>query len=264
VHRAIPLASALLFVETMTCWYTKAMSGGATASPVAAAAKIDPDKPVWVAPVAPVKLEVPLSKSPHPEWDRLASFDGVACREKLVSLGVQFRALPDAPAPDAHGCGIPHGVLVTRGPTGIAYSPPLQIDCSLALELPAIEAAVQEQAGQYLSTSIRGINTFGTYSCRDVRGGFTGRLSEHAVGDAIDLGAFIPRRGAVVSVARDYRPFQDAPGAAGLFLRGVFRALRADSGLTYVIGPETRADHHDHIHVDRAEPWWGRSAAWSG
>jgi hypothetical protein len=30
----------------------------------------------------------------------------------------------------------------------------------------------------------------------------------------------------------------------------------AAAGLTYVIGPETRADHHDHIHVDRAEPWW--------
>jgi hypothetical protein len=204
---------------------------------------------------------VPESKdrvSTQAEWDRLASLDGAACRDKLVGLGVQFRALSDRSEPDQRGCGIPHGVLVTRGPTGIAYTPALQIDCSLALELPGIEHAVQEQAERYLASPIRRITTFGTYSCRKVRGGFTGRLSEHAFGNAIDFGAFSPLRGRVISVARDYRPFKEAPDAQSLFLRGLFRALRAEGGLTYVIGPETRADHQDHIHVDRAEPWWHR------
>jgi len=190
------------------------------------------------------------------EWDRLASVDGAACRQRLVEQHVQFRILPDQAAPDAHGCGIPHGVLVQRGPTGISYAPPLQIDCSLALELTAIERAIQEQAEAHLASTIRNVTTFGTYSCRKVRGGWTGKLSEHAFGNAIDLGAFAPLKGRPVVVARDYRPDQDAPDDRSLFLRGIFRALRQDPGLTYVIGPETRADHHDHIHVDRAEPWW--------
>jgi hypothetical protein len=190
------------------------------------------------------------------DWDRLVAVDGAACRQKLGELGMKFQSLPDRPAPDAFGCGIPHGVVVQQGPTGIVYSPPLQIDCSLALELPGIERAIQEQGLAHLASPIRSVTTFGTFSCRKVRGGFTGKLSEHAFGNAIDFGGFVPRKGHVVNVARDYKPGADTPDEPGLFLRGVFRAFREDSGLTYVIGPETRADHHDHIHVDRAEPWW--------
>jgi hypothetical protein len=190
------------------------------------------------------------------EWRRVASEDGAACREELKALGIRFRALPERSEPDAAGCGIPHGVLVTRGPLGIAYAPALQIDCSLARELPWIEKTIQEQAQIHLASAVTQVITFGTYSCRKVRGGFTGRLSEHAVGNAIDFGGFRTRRGSVVSVSRDYRPLESTPAAGGLFLRAVFRALRSHGGLTHVIGPETRADHHDHIHVDRGEPWW--------
>ena len=174
----------------------------------------------------------------------------------MAELGARFRTLPDQPAPDEHGCGIPHGVLVQQGPTGIIYTPSLQIDCSLALELGGIERAIQDQAAAHLGSEIQSVTTFGTYSCRNIRGPYSGKLSEHALGNAIDIGAFAPRKGRVVNVARDYRPGQEAPNEQSLFLRGVFRALRQDGGLTYVIGPETRADHHDHFHVDRAEPWW--------
>jgi hypothetical protein len=171
-------------------------------------------------------------------------------------MGMRLRELPDRTEPDAQGCGIPHGVIVSKGPLGFTYAPPLQIDCTLAKELPWIEQVIQEQAEQHLGSPIKQIVTLGTFSCRKVRGGFTGRLSEHAVGNAIDFGGFVPRRGTAVSVGRDYRPLEDSPGAGGLFLRGVFRALRGHGGLTHVIGPETRSDHHDHIHIDRGEPWW--------
>jgi hypothetical protein len=192
----------------------------------------------------------------HREWELVAAADGAACRAELAALGMRFRELPDRTEPDAQGCGIPHGVLVSKGPLGITYSPPLQIDCTLAKELPWIEEVIQRQAEQHLGSPIKQVSTVGTFSCRKVRGGFTGRLSEHAVGNAIDFGGFVPRRGATLNVGRDYRPLEDSPGARGLFLRGVFWELRAHGGLTHVIGPETRADHHDHIHIDRGEPWW--------
>jgi len=193
----------------------------------------------------------------HAAWDRLAGLDGTACREKLGAAGVRFRAMPDQAEPNEEGCGIPHGVQVTQGPSGIKYSPPLKIDCSLALELPAIERAIQQEAGEQLGSPITRVNVFGSYSCRKVRGGVSGNLSEHAVGNAIDIGGFVPRRGAAISVERDYLPLQaEAPHAKSRFLRAVFRALSAEKGITYVIGPETRADHHDHIHIDRAVRWW--------
>jgi hypothetical protein len=192
----------------------------------------------------------------HREWELVADANGEACRTELTALGIKFRALPDRAEPDRDGCGIPHGVLVTRGPRGIVYAPPLQIDCSLARELVWIEDVVQKEAEAELGSQIKQITTFGTYSCRRVRGGFTGRLSEHAVGNAIDFGAFAPKRGTAVSVARDYRPREENPGPRGVFLRRVFWALRGHGRLSHVIGPETRADHHDHVHIDRGEPWW--------
>jgi hypothetical protein len=192
----------------------------------------------------------------HREWELVAAADGAACRAELKAMGIRFRELPDRSEPDAQGCGIPHGVIVSKGPLGFTYAPPLQIDCTLAKELPWIEQVIQQEAEEHLGSAIKQIITFGTFSCRKVRGGFTGRLSEHAVGNAVDFGGFVPRRGKAVSVSRDYRPLEDSPGPRGLFLRGVFRALRGHGGLTHVIGPETRADHHDHIHIDRGEPWW--------
>jgi hypothetical protein len=255
--RLVLVASAGAVLELATCVGLRATSGAAMTAPAIAAEAYTP--PPAPAPSPSATAGAPIVLTPDhaaDEWARLASLDGAACRQKLVELDVHFRSLPDQIAPDVHGCGIPHGVLVLRGPTGITYSPPLQIDCSMALELPVIERAIQDQAEAHLGSPIRTVTTFGTYSCRKVRGGWTGKLSEHAFGNAIDFGAFAPGKGRTVSVGRDYRLDQDAPDDRGLFLRGIFHALRQDSGLTYVIGPETRADHHDHIHVDRAEPWW--------
>jgi hypothetical protein len=280
MSRVVLFASLGAVVELATCvgLHNGTVRGAATASPQASnptndtSASPDVANPMSdttatsrVAEPSPPAAPRASSSAPEhaleSEWNRLALVDGAACRQKLGELGVAFRNLPDQSAPDAHGCGIPHGVLVQRGPSGITYSPPLQIDCSLALELTGIERIIQDQARAHLESPIRSVTTFGTYSCRNVRGGFTGKLSEHALGNAIDIGVFTPGKGRAIVVARDYRPGQDAPDERSMFLRGTFWALRQDAGLTYVIGPETRADHHDHFHVDRAEPWWQRAGS---
>ena len=219
----------------------------------------------------PVAEEQPSNRQ---AWNRLATLDGKACREDLAARGVRFRSLPDELEPNEQGCGIPHGVLVTAGPTGIRYTPALRVDCSFALELPAIESAIQKGANENLGTSITKVTTFGTYSCRKAKGSVRGNLSEHAVGNAMDIGGFTPKIGKPISILRDYHPFEEAPDDPGKshpsgcseaapagddrsrFLRAIFRALRGEGGLTTVIGPETRDDHRDHIHVDRAPRWW--------
>ena len=244
-----PIAVAIL-VATLVAWRgTISMSAPKKVRAPESGAKAE-----GVAKAEPTKATEPRDR--HREWELVAAADGAACRAELTALGIRFRELPDTSEPDAQGCGIPHGVIVSRGPLGLTYSPPLQLDCTLAKELPWIEQVIQEQAEQHLGSPINKVLTVGTYSCRKVRGGFTGRMSEHAVGNAIDFGGFVPRRGNAVSVGRDYRPLDDPPGGRGHFLRGVFWGLRGRGRLTHVIGPETRADHHDHIHVDRGEPWW--------
>ncbi len=192
------------------------------------------------------------------QWDHVSEGDPAACRAALRAAGTRFRSLPDRPTPDRQGCGIPHGVIVTRGPTGIVYDAPLRVDCSLAARLPEVETAIQAAAMGHLGQRIRRIGTFGSYSCRPIRGRASW-LSEHAFGNAIDLARFTPRRGPSAVVARDYDLGLDAPrGPRGRFLRDLEGRLRALDGISRVIGPRHNAAHRDHFHLDRGWQWWRR------
>lgn len=202
--------------------------------------------------VGEVRADPPAGASQ--QWAQIAAHDGAQCRADLTAAGVRFRALPDRTAPDARGCGIPHGVVVTRGPTGIVYDAPLVIDCSLARDLPQIEAAIQEAATMHLGHPITRIGTLGTFSCRTMRG--YGMLSEHALGNAIDMARFVPSRGGAVTVVRDYDGGAPMPRTErGMFLRQLELALRGIPSLTYVLGPWYDSNHRDHFHVDRGWRW---------
>lgn len=187
------------------------------------------------------------------QWDHLARVDGAQCRARLRAAGVVFRAMPDRDAPDARGCGIPHGVVLLRGPTGIRYEGGVPIDCTLALRIPAFEAVVQSEARARLGAPVTRVGTFGSYNCRPMRG-WSGSLSEHAFGDAIDIARFGLRRGREVTVLRDYR----GDDARGRFLRDVYARLRGEAGFAHVRGPDDDALHRDHFHVDGGVGWWER------
>ncbi|KYF60024.1 hypothetical protein BE08_18065, partial [Sorangium cellulosum] len=194
------------------------------------------------------------------QWNHIAAAAGADCRDALKSTGAKFRAMQDTQKPNKKGCGIPHGVLLTRGPTGIAYSPPLQIDCSFALRLVDIERVIQEEAEAHLGSPITRISTLGSYACREVVGRmrrWSEGLSEHSFGNAFDIARFTPKRGRAISVLRDYVLHGDEPSTReGHFLRGVTRRLRADGAASRVLGPDFDASHRDHLHVDCGTPRW--------
>jgi hypothetical protein len=200
------------------------------------------------------------SRSEHAkrQWEHLSSVGGAQCREALKKTGAVFRSLPDREKPDQNGCGIPHGVIVTKGPTGITYSGPLMIDCSLALTLPSVEKVIQEEAARHLGQPITRITTLGTYSCRSVRG-WKDRISQHALGDAMDMAAFTPKKGQAASVMRDYQVGVDEPTTPrGKFLRAIYGRLWSEGGVTRVLGPEWDAAHRDHFHLDGGLRLWKR------
>jgi hypothetical protein len=198
------------------------------------------------------------SKADHAkrQWENLSSVDGAQCREELKKTGAVFRALRDRDKPDQNGCGIPHGVILTKGPTGITYAGPLMIDCSLALALPAVEKVIQEEAVKHLGEPITRITTLGSYSCRSVRG-WRERISQHALGNAMDMAAFSTKGGAKASVMRDYEVGVEAPSTPrGRFLRAIYGRLWSEGGVTRVLGPEWDAAHRDHFHLDRGLRFW--------
>jgi hypothetical protein len=184
------------------------------------------------------------------QWANVIATDGAACRGSLRAWGVTFSALPDRPAPDARFCGIPHGVRVPHGPAGITYQPELVLDCSMALLLPEVEGVIQRVASATLGQRIARIRTFGTYSCRDMVG-WVGTKSEHSFANAIDIAAFDTADGKGITVLKDF--YQ--PTAAGKFLRRLHDELRADTHLSYVLGPDYNAAHKNHFHIDHGVRW---------
>lgn len=169
------------------------------------------------------------------------------CLGALEATGAEFRpAEPSNGSVPRDGCGMTEGVVVSRGPTGLAYRPPIEVSCVFALALPAIEEAVRQVAAENLPEPIRMVRTMGSYGCRTIRSiRSPGRLSQHAFGNAIDVGVL---EGATVraSVLRDFR----ADSAEGRFLRGLAARLRAAGQLERVLDPDYDAAHRNHFHLE--------------
>jgi hypothetical protein len=216
------------------------------------------------APLARVEGEeaVPQPESepePEPEppldtWSLAAREDGDACRAELKAAGFRFTALPDQKEVDKNGCGIPHGVIVVKGPTGIVYDPPIMVDCTMARALSSIERIVQEEADVHLHSKIGRIVNLGAFACRPRNYRKGSSLSAHAFGSAIDVSVFHPVKGPPAIVVRDY-PQSPRSSAAQedrrRFLHAVFHRFRREGDLTYAVGPDFNAIHRNHFHLDR-------------
>ena len=131
-------------------------------------------------PEGPTLFERFFALRPGPEemairqWENAASVDGDACRAALTERGYRFSSATDVAKPDAQGCGVPHGVVVRRGPTGVTYAPPLRVDCSLALKLEDVERIVQEEATTHLKSPVVRIRNLGAFACRKRRSRLNG------------------------------------------------------------------------------------------
>jgi hypothetical protein len=105
--------------------------------------------------------------------------------------------------------------------------------------------ALQPAAREVLGSEVAAIEHYGSYACRRVYGQETGRVSEHARANALDVAGFRLRDGRRVTVASDWAD----EGPKGDFLRRVRDG--ACGAFETVLGPEYNAAHRDHFHLDR-------------
>jgi hypothetical protein len=118
------------------------------------------------------------------------------------------------------------------------------MSCALAAQLDRFEReAVQPAAQRYFGRPVVLINHFGAYTCRDENGG-NRRLSQHATGNAIDLGSFELGDGTRVAVETDWR----GRGPRRDFLHDI--AKRACAYFNVVLTPASDAYHRNHFHLD--------------
>jgi hypothetical protein len=165
----------------------------------------------------------------------------------------------------------PQGLVEHRGQL-LPYQGAVRVDPAFRERLVRFEHLVVDVATAVYGRAPARLRHFGAYSCRSTRN-HAGRLSEHALGNAIDVIGFdfararknqplaegLPAelRGSFqVRVARHWTPDAKKPVAAvhARFLHELAARLGARSDVFRgMIGP-SRSDHTDHLHLDMS-PW---------
>jgi hypothetical protein len=163
--------------------------------------------------------------------------------------------------------------MVTYKGTALRYAGPLVIDPAFAERLERFEAVAAEAAREVYGREPRLIRHYGAFSCRPTRNR-KHRISEHALGNALDLVGFdfgpatkaqpLPdgspkqlRWAFQVRIARHFNPSPKAGEAAARHAR--FLALLTarlsdrDDIFRSMFGPG-HGGHDDHLHLDAA-PW---------
>ncbi len=174
--------------------------------------------------------------------------DYAACLADLKAIGAVFEETKRID--DGKGCGIDKPLTVTTVLPGITLKPEGTMRCETALELarwtkdavlPAAKAALEEEGP--LTT----INQASSYVCRLRNNAKTGKISEHARGNAIDIASFTFKSGKSIEI----QPRDEDSTLAGAFQRAV-----TATGCLYfetVLDPGSDEAHENHLHFDVIE-----------
>ena len=188
--------------------------------------------------VAPARSG-PVSTAPV-----IQSLQGRQCLADLGKAGARFAPLPDKL--EAGGCSTSNTVSLHElagdvGRFSVTNLP--NVGCQVAGEFADwARFGVDRAARQILGSGIARIDTYGSYSCRNVAG--TNRLSAHSRAGAIDVAAFVLADGRRITVKEGW----NASPAEREFLRTVHASACRRFGT--VLGPEYNAAHKDHLHLE--------------
>ncbi|MFK4870735.1 extensin family protein [Novosphingobium sp. ZW T3_23] len=118
------------------------------------------------------------------------------------------------------------------------------VTCTTATPFAAwARYGVDRAAQQILGSRLLSIETYGSYSCRNVAG--TARRSGHATANAIDVSGFVLADGRRISVLGDW---SNGSPAERRFLRVVHDSACKRFGTT--LGPDYNEAHRNHFHLE--------------
>lgn len=184
-------------------------------------------------------LTEPLGLATYSKLTAL-KYDEVLCREKLAEAGVEFEVL-GADGAEA-SCPLEETLSLKRSLTPYNAAP-LRMTCHQMAALHIWERHVlRPQAEKIFESPLRQIQTYGSFSCRNIAG--TGTRSQHSYANAIDISGFILEDGTRISVKEHWRARSDA----GKYLERVHK--KACRLFSVTLGPDYDAAHADHFHLD--------------
>jgi hypothetical protein len=182
-----------------------------------------------------------LALHPPPAPPPVLLDPAAVCLAELDRRQVDYERITDFHT--AEGCGIDQAVKLKS--VTVPLNRPLLLACPAALDLADFEAQVVAPAAQtLLGRRVMVITSAGSYDCRGQRSDHPERLSEHALGHAVDITGFTLEDGSRVTVLKNWSG-NDANAA---FLHKV--AAGACHYFNVVLTPKTNRLHHDHLHLD--------------
>ncbi|QNO28432.1 extensin family protein [Sphingopyxis sp. OPL5] len=180
----------------------------------------------------------------RPQMTSAPSFNSPEAQQCAVDLkqaGVKFTPLPN----QDHGGGCSSIDAVKLLDIGTPTTNLGAMTCPLARNFAAwAQYAVKPAARKYFGQEVVKIETFGTYSCRNIYGGRSGRLSQHAYSNAVDVSGFVLADGRRIMLDGGWtgdKPSQD-------FLRALHKSACRRFGT--VLSPDYNAAHYNHFHMD--------------
>ena len=193
-------------------------------------------------PWKPLRLEDPIGAA---TWAKVVRTEGdpAACRAVLEEGGVRTVDQPERD--NGEFCVLTNVLSVRGGTTPLRPAGPV-MTCPVALSFAIWERHVlQPAAREILGAQVAAIEHYGTYACRRIYGQETGRVSQHATANALDVAGFRLGDGRRITVASDWGDETEE----GRFLRRIRDG--ACGAYETVLGPEYNAAHRDHLHFDR-------------
>lgn len=168
-----------------------------------------------------------------------------SCRAQLKRLGVQFRDKPRIS--DGPSCGIDYPVELVGLSGNIQVSPAVTLNCQTTLAFAHwVKNELAPAARIRYLTGVGRIEPMGGYSCRRMNNSRQryNPMSEHAHGNAIDVGRFVLKNGHEIDV-RKKGLFSFREGA-------LLKSVRSDSCKYFntVLGPGSNKEHWNHFHFD--------------
>ena len=172
------------------------------------------------------------------------------CRSRLAGLDIDFEPL--APIGQDGGCGTPGAILI-RSMGGVRIDPPAEANCALAEALHAwVVWSVKPAAAEHLNKTLTVVHNASAYACRRRNNASSGKLSEHAKANALDVSTLGFSDGASTNIKGDWSGLRQLVGLGGK--SAFLQRIRRDACIrfTTVLGPGTDPYHGDHFHIDLA------------
>jgi len=166
-----------------------------------------------------------------------------ACRQRLQKLGVTFRDVPRISK--GRSCGIEWPIELSGLSGGIQIKPAAQVNCQIteAFARWVKNELVPSTRTRYLS-GVSAIHQMSSYSCRTMNSQRGAAMSEHAKGNAIDVGKIVLKSGKAIAI--------EPKGFFAFREKGLLKSVRGDSCKYFstVLGPGSDRFHKDHFHFD--------------